>query len=118
LTWLKGGFPARGRASGSFRLIGFVRERLWSDIAPSEDESTFNDGFFSVREHNICSSEPTPATRHLSQAELGQMIGVQGSQIDKIERGTSTLVVGRVRATCKALGITPDVLPGVDDNEG
>jgi hypothetical protein len=51
-------------ASGSFRLISSVYERLWSDIPPSEDESIFNKGFFGVRERNLCSSEPTPATGH------------------------------------------------------
>jgi hypothetical protein len=61
----------RALASGSFRLISSVYERLWSDIPPSEDESIFNKGFFGVRERNLCSSEPTPATGAPARKQLG-----------------------------------------------
>jgi hypothetical protein len=58
-------------SSGSFRLISSVYERLWSDIPPSEDESIFNKGFFGVRERNLGSSEPTPATGHRPESSWG-----------------------------------------------
>ena len=32
-----------------------------------------NDGFFGVRKHNICTSEPTPTTRHRHESTWGRL---------------------------------------------
>jgi hypothetical protein len=41
------------------------------DITPSQGERSLNDGFFGVREYNVCSSEPTPAARHRHESTWG-----------------------------------------------
>lgn len=54
--------------------------------------------------------------KNISQAELGQLLGVTSTQIGDMERGNSTTSMPRLYELCQYFGVSSDYLMGLTDH--
>lgn len=56
--------------------------------------------------------------KKVSQTELGELLGVSGTQISDIEHGSTTTSMARLYQLCEYFQVSSDYLLGLSDDPG